>query len=165
LKDSPFGGCVIDCSVASLQQTVHEEGTLSPLRSGRRSQMSKKIVMTVALVVMVVPLVAGVAFATDQIIQCRHTPCYGSGNDDLVYERVGNSKNDRIILKGGRDRVLANAYTNDADVIRGGSGFDRINVADGDRRDSAGGGDGGRDYCIVDVRIEAGPGCERVTVQ
>jgi hypothetical protein len=127
--------------------------------------MYKKIAMIVALVVVLVPLAASVAFATDQIIQCRSTPCYGSGNNDLIYERIGNRKNDKIILKGGDDRVLANAYTNDRDVIRGGTGFDRINVADGDKRDHAGGGDGGRDYCIVDSRSEAGSGCERVTVQ
>ena len=48
----------------------------------------------VALVVLVVAWGAGVAFATDQIIQCRSTPCYGSGNDDLVYERVDNGKKD-----------------------------------------------------------------------
>ena len=60
--------------------------------------------------------------------------------------------------------MLANAYTNDRDAIRGGKGFDRINVADGDRRDRAGGGAGRRDYCIVDVKIEAGPGCNTVFV-
>jgi hypothetical protein len=127
--------------------------------------MRKQIAMMVAVVVMLVPLVAAAAFAADQIIQCRSTPCYGSGNSDLVYERVGNRKNDRIILKGGNDRVQANAYNRDIDVVRGGKGFDKIDVEDNDRRDTAGGGDGGRDWCIVDSRSEAGPGCERVTVQ
>ncbi len=86
-------------------------------------------------------------------------------NYDLVYERVGNGKNDEIILRGGNDKVLANAYRFDTDVVRGGSGFDKINVADGDNRDTAGAGDGGRDWCIVDSRAELGSGCERVTVQ
>ena len=125
----------------------------------------RKIAMMVALAVLLVPLGAAAAFAADQIIQCRSTPCYGSGNYDLVYERVGNGKNDEIILKGGNDRVLANAYTNDVDVVRGGSGFDKINVADGDTRDTAGAGDGGRDWCIVDSRAELTRSCERVTIQ
>lgn len=121
--------------------------------------------MMVALAVLLVPLGAAAAFAADQIIQCRTDPCYGSGNYDLIYERVGNSKNDTIILKGGNDKVLASAYTNDVDVVKGGSGFDKVNVADGDTRDTAGAGDGGRDWCIVDSRAEVGGGCERVTVQ
>ena len=119
--------------------------------------------MMVALVMVLVPLGAAAAFAADQIIQCRTSPCYGSGNRDLIYERVG-SKNDEIIMKGGDDRVLANAYTNDTDVVRGGSGFDKINVADGDTRDRAGAGSG-RNWCIVDSRAELTAGCTRVTIQ
>jgi hypothetical protein len=83
----------------------------------------------------------------------------------LVCERVGNGKNDKILLRGGDDRVLANGYTNDKDVVKGNKGFDRINVADGDKRDMAAGGRGAHDYCIVDARSEVGPGCGRVTVQ
>src|SRR5215210_3202625 len=108
----------------------------------------RKLAMVVALVVLVVPLVAGVALATDQIIQCRSKPCYGTGNDDLIYERVGNGKDDTIILRGGRDKVLTSAYRNDRDVVKGGKGRDRINVADGDSRDKASGNDGGHDFCI-----------------
>jgi hypothetical protein len=44
-----------------------------------------------------------------------------------------------------------------------GGGFDKINVADGDISDKAGGGRGGHDWCIVDVRREVGRGCEKVT--
>ena len=123
----------------------------------------RRIALMVALAMVLVPLGAAAAFAADQIIHCRSTPCYGSGNYDLVYERVGNGKNDEIILRGGNDRVQANAYTNDVDVVRGGSGYDKIDVRDHDGRDTAGGGDGGRDWCIVDSRAEVGSGCERVT--
>jgi hypothetical protein len=100
----------------------------------------------------------GVVWAQDQIIHCHAAPCYGSGNDDLIYERPANGLYDKIIMKGGRDRVLANRYTNDRDVVKGGTGRDWINVADGDTRDSASGGRG-NDTCIVDARSEA-PGCE-----
>ena len=125
----------------------------------------RRIAVGLATVMVLSVLVAGVALAADQIIQCRNTPCYGSGNYDLVYERVGNGRNDEIISKGGNDKVLASAYTNDVDVVKGGSGFNKINVADGDTRDTAGAGDGGRDWCIVDSKAELGSGCERVTVQ
>jgi hypothetical protein len=125
--------------------------------------MGKKIVLMVALAAMLVPLGAAAAFAADQIVQCRTLVCVSSGNRDLVYERIGNRKDDHIRLKGGNDRVLANAYHNDTDIIKGGSGFDKINVADGDTRDRAGAGSG-RNWCIVDSRAELTPGCTRVDV-
>ena len=125
--------------------------------------MRKKIAMMVALAVLLVPLGAAAAFAADQIIQCRTSPCYGSGNSDLIYERIGQ-KPDDIVMRGGDDRVLANAYGRDTDVVRGGSGFDKINVADGDTRDRAGAGSG-RNWCIVDSRAELTAGCTKVTIQ
>ncbi|HEY6579765.1 MAG TPA: hypothetical protein VIZ60_01410, partial [Rubrobacter sp.] len=60
---------------------------------------------------------------------------------------------------GGDDRVLAGRYTNDTDVVRGGGGFDEINVADGDTLDTANGGKG-RDLCIVDSKKEVGASCD-----
>lgn len=126
--------------------------------------MTKKVLMTMALAAMLVPLFAGGAFAVGQLVQCRTIPCYASGNSDLVRERVGNGLNDTIIMRGGDDAVLANTYTNDRDVVRGGTGYDKINVADGDNRDRAAGG-GGRNHCIVDSRAEVGPGCTLVTVR
>jgi hypothetical protein len=50
-----------------------------------------------------------------------------------------NGAYDKIVMRGGHDLVLANGYTNDTDTIQGGSGFDKINVADGDNFDKAGG--------------------------
>ncbi len=82
----------------------------------------RKLAMVGAMVVMLVPLVAAVAFAADQLIYCKAAPCYGTGNDDKIYERQRNGAYDRIILKGGHDVVLANGYTNDTDIVKGGSG-------------------------------------------
>jgi hypothetical protein len=124
----------------------------------------RKIAMIVALVAMLVPLVATAALAADQLIYCNSAPCYGTGNDDKIYERKGNGVFDKIIMKGGHDLVLANAYTNDTDIVKGGTGYDKINVADGDRHDTASGGSGG-DWCIVDSRSEATASCTRVTVR
>jgi hypothetical protein len=126
----------------------------------------RKLMLAVALAVVLVPLFAAVALAAEgQLIQCRNVlPCTGGKGDDKILERIGDGKDDEIIPRGGDDLVLANKYTEDQDVVTGGGGFDRINVADGDKRDTANGGKG-RDICIVDARKEAGTSCARVQVQ
>ena len=92
----------------------------------------------------------------------RSAPCYGSDNDDKIYERPRNGAFDKIIMKGDRDLVLANGYTNDRDIVKAGSGWVKVN--DSDRWDTASGGAGG-DWCIVDAWSEAGTGCSRVSVR
>jgi hypothetical protein len=126
----------------------------------------RKLMMVLSLVVVLVPLVAAAAAlaATGQLIQCKSVPCYGASGDDKIFERIGNGKDDVIVPKGGDDRVLANKYTNDTDVVRAGGGSDWINVADGDTLDTANGGKG-RDHCIVDARKEVGTSCASVEVQ
>ncbi len=126
----------------------------------------RKLMMMVALVTVLVPLAVAAALAVEgQLIQCRNVlPCYGGTGDDRILERIGDGKDDEIVPRGGDDLVLANKYTADTDVVRGGGGFDRINVADGDRLDTANGGKG-RDRCIVDARREAGTSCASVDVQ
>jgi hypothetical protein len=126
----------------------------------------RKAMMVLALAVVMVPLFAVVALAVEgQLIQCRNVlPCTGSKGDDKILERIGDGKHDRIVARGGDDHVLANKYTADTDVVSGGGGRDRINVADGDKRDTAIGGKG-RDLCIVDARREADTSCSSVDVQ
>jgi hypothetical protein len=126
----------------------------------------RKLMLVVALVVVLVPVFATMTLAAEgQLIQCRKVlPCTGTRGDDKILERIGDGKNDEIIPKGGDDLVLANKYTDDQDVVTGGGGFDRINVADGDKLDTANGGKG-RDFCIVDAKKEAGTSCARVQVQ
>ena len=126
--------------------------------------MYAKLTMVVALVAVLVPLVAAAAYAADQLIYCKAAPCYGTGNDDKIFERKGNGVCDKIIMRGGHDIVLASKYTNDTDIVKGGRGWDKIKVNDNDRHDTASGGRGG-DWCIVDARSEVGTGCSRVTVR
>jgi hypothetical protein len=109
------------------------------------------------MVVMLVPLGATVAFAADQLIYCKAAPCYGTGNEDKIFERQRNRAYDRIILKRGHDVVLANGYTNDTDIVKGGSGYDKIKVNDGDSFDGASGG-AGVDWCIVGRQERSGYG-------
>jgi hypothetical protein len=102
--------------------------------------------------------------AQNQVIQCHKVPCYGTGSHDLIFERVGNGKRDKILLRGGDDQVRADHYHRDSDVIKGSKGFDLIYVSDGDTRDKIFGGLG-RDKCFVDARSEVGGGCSRVIVR
>jgi len=123
----------------------------------------RKLLLVVALVAVMVPLVGAAALAADQLIQCRSIPCYGSGNDDKILERIGNGKDDKIYARGGHDLILANKYGNDKDIIRAGRGsFDKINVRDGDPLDRIRAGAGAHDWCITDANSELAAGCERV---
>ena len=114
------------------------------------------------------PEVEGAKVLTDkagnQTIQCTGVPCIATGRSDLVFERIGNGKKDRILLRGGDDQVRANTYGNDKDVIKGRDGFDLIYVDDGDTRDRIFGGKG-NDKCYVDSRSEVVSGCSRIIVQ
>src|ERR687894_810990 len=133
----------------------------TPEERRRKTRVRRKIALMASLVVVLALVGAGAVWAQDQIIRCHAKPCYGTGNNDLIYERPANGLNDEIIMRGGSDRVLANRYTNDRDFTHGGPGNDRINVADRDRRDTATGGRRGSDVCIVDARVEAGSGWGR----
>ena len=124
----------------------------------------RKLMVIVALVAVLVPLAAAAALADGALVQCNNVlPCIASGDKDRVLERQGDGLRDEIVLKGGDDLVLANKYTRDRDDVSGGTGRDKINVADGDKRDTANGGKG-KDLCIVDARSEAGTSCASVQV-
>src|SRR5215208_3468053 len=97
----------------------------------------RKLMVIVALVAVLVPLAAAAALADGALVQCNNVlPCIASGDKDRVLER-------------------------ERDDVSGGTGRDKINVADGDKRDTANGGKG-RDLCIVDARSEAGTSCASV---
>jgi hypothetical protein len=60
----------------------------------------RRFMMLVALVVTLVPLLAAAAVAADQLINCKSAPCYGSRNNDKIYERPRNGAFDKIIMRG-----------------------------------------------------------------
>ena len=139
----------------------------------------RKTIMLLVLVAALVALGAGAALASagstkalegakmlaNQRIQCTGVPCVGTGTSDLILERIGNGKKDRILMKGGSDQVRANTYNNDRDIIKGGSGNDLIYTNDSDKRDRIYGGKGAGDKCYVTARKEAVSGCETIIVQ
>ena len=126
--------------------------------------MLRKLIVVGVLVALLVPLAAAAALAA-QVVRCTDVlPCVASGDWDRVFERRGDGLRDDIRLRGGHDLVLANKYTRDTDVVSGGKGRDKINVADKDTLDTANGGRG-HDTCIVDARRELGTSCAKVIIR
>ena len=132
--------------------------------------MRTNLAMMLALAVVLVALLgsaAGTALAQQVIggaIQCQTEPCVATGAHQVLFERVGDGVPDRMIAKGGHDRLDARAYTDDRDVAKGNGGHDLLRVNDGDTLDGAVGGLG-YDVCVVDATIEAADTCEQVVVR
>jgi hypothetical protein len=122
------------------------------------------IAMVLSLAVVLVMLVgSGTALAQviGEPIQCESVPCVGTGDHQVLLERVGDGVLDRMIAQGGHDSLDARAYTNDRDVAKGSGDHDLLRVNDGDAMDGAIGGPG-FDTCVVDASIEAADTCETV---
>jgi hypothetical protein len=120
----------------------------------------------VAMAVVLAALVVGSGTALAQqviggVIQCQTSTCVATGDNQVLFEQVGDGVSDRMIAKGGHDHLDARAYTNDCDVAKGSGGHDLLRVNDGDALDGAIGGPGS-DLCVVDAAIEASDTCEGV---
>ena len=125
--------------------------------------MRTKLTMMIAIVVLVALVGSGTALAQTigGVIQCNSAPCIATGNQQVLFERVGDGVRDRMIAQGGHDHLNARAYTDDRDVAKGGGGHDSLMVNDGDTMDGAIGGPG-YDTCVVDAAIEAADTCETI---
>jgi hypothetical protein len=139
-----------------------------PLKEKRRRRM-RKVAMLVGMAALISVLFASVAPAVDK--PCTKRPCYGTDGNNRLFERTGDGVSDTISGRAGRDVVRADAYTQDADLLYGNHGNDRLNANDNgasdttpeDTLDLVHGGRG-FDICIVDSRAEVGGGCEDVRV-
>ena len=121
--------------------------------------------LTLAVVLLALVVGSGGAFAQSimgGVIQCQVRPCIATGDNQVLFERVGDEVPDRMIAQGAHDILRADTYTDDRDVARGGGGNDTLHVDDGDANDAAIGGLGRNDVCWVDVHIEAANTCEVV---
>jgi hypothetical protein len=107
----------------------------------------RKTVMMMALVALLVAVFASAALARD--FQCTDNPCEGTSEHDRIFERGGDNVPDEIFGRQGRDRIRADIFGSDRDIVWGNQDNDRLNTADGDNVDEAHGG-GGFDTCIVD---------------
>ena len=125
--------------------------------------MRTKLTMMIAIVVLVALVGSGTALAQTigGVIQCDSAPCIATGNQQVLFERVGDGVRDRMIAQGGHDHLNARAYTDDRDVAKGSGGHDSLMVNDGDTMDGAIGGPG-YDTCVVDAAIEAADTCETI---
>ena len=117
-----------------------------------RQAKMRKTGMMVAMVAVMVALFATAAYAA--IIT-------GNDNNNNLFETSGD---DIIEGRGGADVLDANNFSGDTDILRGGSGNDRLLANDGDNLDTVNGGPG-FDTCVVDSRVEVGKGCEKVRVR
>lgn len=106
----------------------------------------QRVAMMFGLVIVLVFVAAGVALAMQGA--CDSSPCTGSDQDDLLYERVGDKK-DRIYGLKGSDLIDANTFPGETDLLYGQDQRDRLLTNDGDGRDVVRGG-AGHDTCIVD---------------
>jgi hypothetical protein len=121
--------------------------------------------LTLAVVLLALVVGSGSAFAQSimgGVIQCQVRPCIATGDNQVLFERVGDEVPDRMIAQGAHDILRADTYTDDRDVARGGGGNDTLHVDDGDVNDAAKGGAGSNDVCWVDAHIEAADTCEVV---
>jgi hypothetical protein len=89
-------------------------------------------------------------------------PCSGTDARDTLYERGGRSVPDTIYGLQGRDRIFANLFGGDRDLLYGNRGDDNLNAQDGDGRDELYGGQGD-DVCYVDEG-DSYRGCEEVVL-
>jgi hypothetical protein len=123
----------------------------------RREQM-RRFGMMFGVVVLGVFVAASVAVAVTKT--CHNVPCNGTGNNDVLYERIGANKRDHINGEDGRDVIDANTFNFDRDRLFGGRQGDKLLTNDTDSRDLAEGGRG-RDTCFVS-RGDAIRSCEVV---
>jgi hypothetical protein len=120
----------------------------------------KRIVFMVTLASLLAGVFAPAALAVDQ--QCTFRPCAGTDSRDTLYERGGRGVPDTIFGLQGRDRIYANLFGADRDLLYGNRGSDILNAQDGDGRDELYGGPG-EDTCYVDEG-DLYRGCEEVVI-
>jgi Ca2+-binding RTX toxin-like protein len=95
--------------------------------------------MLAAAIAVMVALFAGAAYAAVVTIQ-------GTQDNDVLFESPGD---DTIDGHDGDDKIWAEAFPYDVDVLRGQSGRDTLDAQDQDYNDTLNGG-ANRDRCIGD---------------
>jgi hypothetical protein len=111
----------------------------------------------VALAAVLAAVFASAALARD--FQCKDRPCEGTQNGDVIIERNGDGRGDKIYGRAGNDTIRADIYTDDLDTLVGGRGDDTLYADDGDPADSLYGGKG-TDTCYTDTLSDLLASCE-----
>src|SRR5215211_2508991 len=93
----------------------------------------RRIALVLGLAMLLAMVAAGVAVAVTKT--CGDTlPCEGTNDDDVLYERIGPNKHDRIFGFDGHDVIDANTFNADRDVLLGGNQGDKLLTNDTDGR-------------------------------
>jgi Ca2+-binding RTX toxin-like protein len=108
----------------------------------------RRLVMISVLVALLVALFATAALARN--FQCTDRPCEGGPQDDVIFERGGDGVGDTIFGRRGNDRIFADRFGDDQDILIGGPGNDRLHADDNDGQDELRGGTG-YDRCFGDM--------------
>ena len=119
----------------------------------------RRMFICVGLSMLLLVVAAGIAVAVTKV--CKESPCRGTENDDELYERVGDRKDDRILGLDDEDVIEAGTYDRDRDVLEGGKRDDILRTNDGDGKDAARGGRGS-DRCVADEG-DAVSSCRRIS--
>jgi len=122
----------------------------------------RRVTMTLAAMALMVLLSAGVALAAT---------IEGTSAVDVILD---TNRNDTIFGRGAGDAIFANAFgpeglfvvdslgtDPDRDEANGNAGNDYINTDDGDGLDTANGGRGNADECVIDADDDTN-GCETI---
>jgi hypothetical protein len=133
-----------------------------PASNKEGEKQVRRMFMFVGLSMLLLVVAAGIAVAVNKTCG-DNLPCRGTNNDDVLNERDGNGKRDRILALDGKDSVQAVTFSNDRDSLDGGKQRDRLFVNDNDGRDTAKGGKG-RDTCVRDSG-DGTKSCENVRTE
>ena len=122
----------------------------------------RRVTMMLAAMALMVLLSAGVAIAAT---------LEGTSAVDVILD---TNRNDTIFGRGAGDAIFANAFgpeglftvdslgtDPDTDQANGNAGNDFINTDDGDGRDTANGGRGNDDECVIDANDDTNS-CETI---
>jgi hypothetical protein len=134
----------------------------SLLKNGKEELQMRRVTMMLAAMALMVLLSAGVALAAT---------IEGTGAVDVILD---TNRNDTISGRGAGDGIFANAFgpeglftvdsigtDPDRDEANGNAGNDFINTDDGDGLDTANGGRGSDDECVIDADDDT-KGCETI---
>src|SRR3712207_8465193 len=92
------------------------------------SKVAKVLAMVAVLVALAVTAVAAQSATSTAVVsrpsptiakQCYSKPCDGNSDREVIYERIGDRKQDLIRAYGDYDDIHANTYSKDSDQAYG----------------------------------------------
>ena len=110
----------------------------------------RRVTLMLAAMAVMVALFAAAAYAAE---------IWGTEANDTILE---SKQDDSIFGRQGDDEIYAHLFRGDNDHVEGNRDDDIIRVDDGDHQDTAIGGSGDEDICVIDANDTATSSCEDV---